>query len=216
MIDLEINIDLNELSHIEGIADALEDTETLHMVAAQGGGEEQKSHLRDKYVPRNKRGNFWERVHDSVEISADEDSGTIAMTELGIRLRYHGGEVRPGVNKAAAGPNKGNTTKALAVPSDAVPVSNGRQLSPAFMGPLAFLFGKRGSESVGYLVEGEEKTITRGKNKGKKRIVPKKGGDLMYTLRSITRHKADTGIIPEDEISSAAVAALSDHLDSFL
>lgn len=45
-----------------------------------------------------------------------------------------------------------------------------------------------GGDTVGYLVEGEEKVITRGPNKDKKRIVPKKGGSLMYTLRTLTHH----------------------------
>ena len=217
MLELEVNIDLSGMSRIDALVEALEDKETLHLVAAQSGAEVLKEHLRAKYVPRNKRGNFWERVHDSTEVSADSESGTITMSELGIRLRYYGGDVYPGKNKSQAGPNKGNPTKALAVPSDAVPVQNGNQISPAFAGRLAFLMNRKGGDTIGYLVEGEERTRTRDTKKGKKGskyTAPKKGGDLMYTLRSITRHKPDPNIIPSDEVmATAAGEAIRDYLE---
>ena len=72
-----------------------------------------------------------------------------------------------------------------------------RRQKPSEAGILAFI-PKRGGPNVttGYLVEGEEKTITRGKGKGGKRIVPKPGGKMMFVLRGWTDHKADESVLP--------------------
>ncbi|MEM9235198.1 MAG: hypothetical protein AAGB14_00365 [Verrucomicrobiota bacterium] len=210
---MKITIDIEDAAAraaIQALDEALSDTSALHAAMAKGVEGEVRDNLRENYIPRNSRGNFWERVERSIEVSSDEKEASILLTELGIRLRYDGGEVYPGKNPAASGPNKGSPTKALAVPSRNVPVRRGRQLTPAKAGLLAFLRAATRGDTVGYLVEGEARKVTRGPNKGKTRVRPKKGGNLMFTLRKITRHKGDKGILPAEArlIEVAEQAAL--------
>lgn len=106
------------------------------------------------------------------------------------------------------------------MPSDAVPVVSGRQKTPDTMGLLAFLRAKvRGGDTIGYLVEGMEKTRTKSTRKGaigSKYVVPLPGGSLLYTLRRVTRHTADPNIIPPiADINEAALSAARGYLASF-
>jgi len=217
MLTFGINInDVAALASVEALEAALLDRSGLHRSIATAVEGKVKDHLQTNYVPKNKRGDFWKRVHDSIEVRADDASATVSLVELGIGLRYYGGDVFPGKNPAASGPNKGKPTKALAVPSKDVPIANGRQLPPSKMGLLAFLRGIAGGETVGHLVEGMEQTITRGKNKGKTRIVAKPGGAYLYTLRSVTHHTADKNILPADDVILAAgTEAAVDYVESF-
>jgi len=217
MLQFGINInDVAALASVEAVQAALSDRTALHHSIATAVEDKVKNHLQTNYVPKNKRGDFWKRVHDSVEVRADESSATVSLVELGIGLRYYGGDVFPGKNPAASGPNKGKPTKALAVPSDDVPIANGRQLPPSKMGLLAFLRGVAGGETVGHLVEGMEQTITRGRNKGKTRVVAKPGGAYLYTLRSVTHHAPDPNILPSDaDILAAGTGAAAGYVDSF-
>jgi hypothetical protein len=217
MITIKVNVDDAASGHLDKLQEALDDKAAINLAVVTGAEEALKENLLTNYVPRNQRGNFWERVFNSTESHSDDDSATITMSELGIRLRIYGGDVRPGVNPAASGPRKGLPTKALAIPSSSVPVVDGRQLNPAAMGLLAYLSGK-GGDSTGYLVEGEEVKRTRDTAKGKKGstyVRAKSSGALLYTLRSITRHKGDDNIINEDEMGKGAVDALADYFDSF-
>lgn len=213
MLKLSINVEKAAVeASLDAITSGLADRAGLHASMATAVESEVKDHLTTKYVPRNKHGNFWERVRDSIEVRSDASGANVDLVETGIGLRYYGGDVTPGKNPAASGPNKGKPTRALAVPSDSVPVVSGRQLPPARMGLLAFLRRVTGGETVGFLVEGEEKTS----KKGKKYITPKPGGDLLYTLRTITRHTGDKGIIPAESIlMQAASMAARDWVDSF-
>jgi len=139
-------------------------------------------------------------VLESIEVSHKGKSSVIRLTEIGIRLRYYGGEVRPGKSISSF---TGKTTKALAVPTKNVPIKGGRRVRPGrYDGLIAFLSNKRGGDTSGYLVEGEEVTRKRKSkrgDKGSKYIKPKKGGSLLYTLRKVTRHKADKNILPSNE-----------------
>jgi len=217
MLSIKINVQTTAAkAPLAALSKALVNREGLHESIARGVDLVVLEHLTAKYVPRNKRGNFWERVVESREVTSDAKGAEIALVEPGVGLRYHGGEVTPGKNPARSGPRKGQPTKALSVPSDAVPVKSGRQLPPFQMGLLAFLRKATGGETVGFLVEGEEKLITRGANKGKTRIVPKVGGSLLYTLRTITRHPADKNILPDErKMEEAAESATFDWVDSF-
>lgn len=209
-MSIKITVNINSAaatSTMDAIAAALADRQGLHRSIAQGVAETTRDHLDKEYVPRNKRGDFWKDVRNSVEAEAGEDEAIVTLQELGLRLRYEGGEVRPGKTISSY---TGELTRALAIPSDRVPVVDGRQIRPGRAGLLAFIRSAVRGETVGYLVEAEEKKITRGKNKGGTRLAPKPGGSLMYTLRTITRHKADKNIIPSNErlIASASEAAL--------
>jgi len=80
------------------------------------------------------------------------------------------------------------------------------------MGLLAFIRAVGRGETVGYLVEG----MTKAGKKGHTRIVPKPGGSLLYTLRTVTHHRPDKKILPEDaSISAVAAAAIAGFIGSF-
>lgn len=162
--------------------------------------EEWSDHLTEKYLPKDKDGvEFWRQTQDSMESFADDTKAWVSVNRIGAHLRYYGGEVKAGKGIAQSGPNKGKPTKALAIPTKSVPVSAGVRVRPVNAGLLAFIPAAKGRETVGYLVEGMERIAKRGKNKGKMIVVSKPGGALMYTLRTITRHKEDKGIIPDDK-----------------
>ena len=172
-----------------------------------------RNHLDQKYVPRNQRGDFWADVRNTTTSTADDKSANVSLNELGINLRYNGGDVTPGKSISSW---TGELTRTLAVPSDKVPIVDGRQIRPGRAGILHFLRARTRGDTVGFLVEGEEKEIARGKNKGKKGTKAKEGGDLLYTLRTITRHKGDKGILPpQDKVSDAAKQATALFIDSY-
>lgn len=156
-----------------------------------------QDHLIAKYLPRDKYGlKFWERVHDSAAYTSDEKGGEVTLSHLGVTLRYHGGDVTPGKGISS---HTGKTTRALSVPTKAVPVKDGVRVPPYRAGILKFIPSKQGNgETVGWLFEGEKRPAKRGKNKGKPIVVQKPGGSLMFTLRTITRHKPDHGVLPDD------------------
>jgi hypothetical protein len=220
---IAVNFDIRSealTASIRSLTRGLADKPALNRIMANAVGMEVRENLIARYTGRTTHGNFWQRVLNSMEVKSDEQSGRVSLVELGIGLRYNGGEVKPGKNPAAAGPNRGQLTRAIAVPTRAVPIVSGRQQAPAFMGLLAFVRARaRGGDTSGYLVEGVEKTrkhATRRGAAGSKYIVPKPGGRLLYVLRRITRHTADPAIIPSNEVlSSAAIRSALNYIASF-
>ncbi|MCW1913728.1 hypothetical protein OJ996_09090 [Luteolibacter sp. GHJ8] len=168
-----------------------------------------RQRIHDRYVVEETRTNFWERVQNSIESEADENGATITYNELGIGLRYRGGTVTPGKSISTF---TGKLTRALAIPSDKVPLVNKRPVAPRYAGLLAFLRSTTRGDTVGVLVEGQQKVITRGPNKGKTRIVPKPGGDLLYVLKKMTRHRPDPQILPDESAIQAAGQAAIQRL----
>jgi len=215
MLKIKVTIDAAAaMASLEAKERAMNDREGMHAGIAEAAANFTREHLLKKYVPRNERGDFWADVREGVSSVADASSATVSLNELGINLRYNGGEVKPGKSISSW---TGELTRALAIPSRSVPIEGGRQLRPGRAGTLAFIQARGiGRETIGYLVEGEEKEITRGKNKGGKQIVPLAGGDLMFTLRSITRHRGDKGILPpESQLSDVAKQAIANFVDSY-
>jgi hypothetical protein len=215
-MSLAISVEINAGDVVESLQSAsaaMADSDGMHGSIATAAMKLVRDHLTGKYLSRDgPRGDFWADVIHSTESTADGSSATVSLNELGITLRYNGGDVLPGKSISSF---TGKITKALAVPSDKVPVAGGRQIRPGRAGLLAFVRAASAGETVGYLVEGMPKFATRGKNKGKPYIVPKPGGSLLYTLRTITRHKADPNILPpEQEIEDTAVAAIIAFIES--
>jgi hypothetical protein len=190
-IDFQADEAIRDLA---GYQAALKDKTGLHKSMAQGVEAAVSDHLLG-LNSRSPNTSFYGRAARSTQVTADDGQGLVSITHRGLALRYYGGRVLP-VN-----------VKNLAIPSDDVPLAgNEGRLRPKEMGVLAFI-PKRGmdvSATTGYLVEGEEKTITRGKNKGGKRIVPKAGGKLLYTLRAWTDHNADESVIPSTAVLLAS------------
>lgn len=216
-VSIKVNIDAAATkAQLERITRSVEDrTEANRSVASQIESITGKR-IREVYIPRDGPEDFWADVRDSIETEWDAKGATVSLNTMGIRLRYSGSAGLPG---GGVTPGKsissftGKLTRALAVPSDAAPVRQGRFERPGRAGLLAFILAATRGDTVGYLVEGEEKTVTRGKNKGGKRIAPKPGGSLLYTLRSITRHRGDPGILPSQQaMHDAAEKGIRDIL----
>lgn len=193
------------------------DTAELHQAIGFGVGAATKEHLNTAgYVGRvnalgGKSTGYWKTVSESITSEASADSATVTISHRGVALRYYGGEVKP------------VTRKALSVPLHKS--AHGLNASE-YPGLLAFIpattqFGPfrkgGGQDTVGYLVRGVSKTITRGKNKGKSRVVPlpRSDGEMIYVLRRRTYHTPDPNILPtEDALRAAAKDAGEAHLET--
>lgn len=214
-MNLSIAIDSTALkTSLEATARGLEDKAGMHGSIAQAVSVATRGHLTSNYLPRDgPRGDFWADVINSISSTADVAAASVSLNELGIRLRYDGGDVTPGKSISSY---TGETTRALAIPSDKVPVAGGRQIRPGRAGILAFIRKAAAGETIGYLVEGQERIATRGKNKGKPYIEAKPSGSLLYTLRTITRHTGDKNILPaEAALIDAASSAVRKFIGSF-
>lgn len=208
-VTVSVSVDSAEaVAAIRSITRSVSDRQGLHAAIAIDSEEFVRDHLDAKYSHRDADGiTFWHDVINRIESSANNAEATVMLQEVGIALRYYGGDVTPGKSISSY---TGKPTRALAVPTNKVAVAAGRRVPPKLSGLLAFVRKAQGlRETVGFLVEGQEKTLTRGKNKGTVKIVPKPGGGLLYTLRTITRHREDKGILPpESELQRIALAAI--------
>jgi len=212
---VSIQVDTSGITgSLEAQSAAARDSAGMHGAIAVAAKKTVTDHLTANYLPRDgPRGDFWADVIRSTESTADESAAKVALTELGVSLRYEGGEVTPGKSISSY---TGELTRALAIPSARVPVAGGRQIRPGRAGILAFIRARTFGETVGFLVEGEQRVAKIGKNKGKPYTVPKQGGALLYTLRTITRHKPDPNILPDEaEITASAVEAITWFINSF-
>jgi hypothetical protein len=164
------------------LTDVLEHRISLHENMAGAVEASVRDHLRG-LNPRSPNTSFYARAARSTAVTADGYGAQVSITHRGMALRYHGGRVRM-------------KDKHLALPTANVPLVGGEERArPREMGVLAFLNRKASADAGtrGYLVEGVE---TTGKRSGKKRIVPKPGGKLLYVLRKWTDHEADPGVLP--------------------
>lgn len=205
-----VTIDSQEVATtLSSLRAALMDKQALHSAMAEGVAEATRQHLTAKYLPKDADGtDFWADVLRSIEATADDSSASVSLEQLGLRLRYRGGTVTPGKSISSY---TGKLTRALAIPTRRVGVENGRRKPPAQSGVLAFVRGGKGGDVIGYLFEGTQQgTITRGRNKGKPRIV--ESGTLLYTLKLRQTTIADPDILPPDDVlrtsAADAIAAL--------
>jgi hypothetical protein len=194
MLTLEINLnDAGAKSGIAAILAALEQPEKLHKAMAAQVEDGVRTHLQQLNA-RSPNTNFYAQAAASVEHTSAAAGAVVRVPHRGMALRFHGGTVTAGASISSF---TGQTTKSLAVPTDDVPVRDGRRLAPREAGILAFIPNRGGDiHTSGFLVEGVEKEITRGKNKGQKRAVPKEGGALLYILRRLTLHDDDPTVLP--------------------
>lgn len=216
-VSVSISLDATLIiADLKAFGAAMKDKKGLHKSISTSVLDAVRDRLKAEYLPRDgPRGNFWADVIASAQAKSSEEMATVSLTELGIGLRYRGGEVTPGKSISSY---TGELTRALAIPTLKVPVKGGRQVRPGKAGVLAFIQGNRlGGETIGYLVEGETRTAKKGKNKGKPYTVAKPGGALLYTLRTITRHRGDKNILPTNQaITETASRAARDFIDSFI
>ncbi len=192
MVRLEIKIDdalvKAEIARISG---ALENRADLHTAMAAALEETVRGHLTELGTARSPNTGYFSKAARSVESAVTPDAATVTIPHRGMALRYYGGRVVP------------VTMTNLAIPTENVPIRGGERLRPREMKDLAYLPAKKSAKpgTTGYLVEGMEKT-TRG---DKTRIIPKPGGQLMYTLREWTDHQEDPSILPTRPIMLEAI-----------
>ena len=141
-----------------------------------------------------------------VNSQADAEAATIIIQAAGIGLRRFGGEVKPGRNVSS---KTGQPTKSIAIPTKHVPIVNQSRPSPSNFPMLAFIPNRKGGDTTGYLVEGEQKLAKHGKRKGQYITVAKKNGEMLFVLRKRTTHQADPAVLPsDDELRAVAVQAI--------
>jgi hypothetical protein len=128
-----------------------------------------------------KRTNFYSRVAEAVQNPQPRAGGiSVAISHPHIAQRLYGGTITP------------RKKKALAIP---VHKSAHGVMARIYPGTLAFIPAKGGT-TKGYLVQGIEVPIKRGKRKGGKRIVPKPGGAMIYVLKGAITQRADKTVLP--------------------
>lgn len=224
-VEIKVSVDAAAvIASMEAKTKALADRGKMHGSIAEMVAKLTKEHLSAQYVPNEKRGTtFWADVRDGITATATDRLATVTLNEPGIVLRYYGsgglpgGGVTPGKSISSY---TGKLTRALAIPTEHVPVSGGRQVRPGRAGLLAFIeSATRGGETVGFLVEAEERSRKRATKHGpigSKYTVPKPGGNLMYVLRTITRHKGDKNILPkEQKLIDATSGAIAAHIAAY-
>ena len=148
-----------------------------------------RNHFRKRNLKGNKLGgkrtNFWSSMAKAVQnpkISTAEI--TVTVSDRALAQKVFGGRIVP-VNR-----------KALAIPADKKAYGK----SPRAFDHLAFIPArKKGSGTVGFLVEGVPGIISRGKRKGEATTRPLKGGALMYVLRAFVDQDPDPEALPTTE-----------------
>jgi hypothetical protein len=175
----------------------------LGKVLGRAAANELRKHFRELNAKRpnklgGKRSNFYSRVAESVQNPQTVAGGiTVAISHPHIAQRLYGGTIRP------------RNVKAIAVPHHASAYGVYPRIYP---GTLAFIPLRRG-QTKGVLVEGQERTITRGKNKGGKRTVPKPGGAVIYSLHGAITQRADPSVLPTTDRMGAALTRAASIYD---
>lgn len=195
----------------------LADGQALHEAMGFAVGAAGRDHLETAgYVGRvNALGGqstgFWKSVSESINSTATDGEATITYGQRGVALRYYGGEVKPTTRKALSIPvhKSAHGLNASEYPDKLAFIPATTQFGPFRSGG--------GQDTIGYLVRGVEKEITRGKNKGQTRIVPlaRPAGEMIYVLRRRTYHEPDPNILPDEAaIITTATEAAGAYLDS--
>lgn len=219
MSTFTITIDLRAAAAAAGLNQltlAMENSLGIHEAMAAGVEMTVGEHLRG-LNSRSPNTDFYAAAARGVETEADDRRALVRVPKLGFALRYHGGTVEPGKSISS---HTGELTRALAIPTDRVPVvgpPDGRHRQrPRDAGLLAFVPARNKDHTIGYLVQGEEKVATRGPRKGQTRVVPLAGGALLYVLTDQASHDPDPGVLPDGAVlAESAASAAADYLESF-
>ena len=215
MLRLQVNLqDAGARAGIAAIIRACENRAELNRAMGERVEDATRTHLQELSARRSPHTGFYGKAAQSVELSSDADAAEIRIPHPGMALRFYGGTVTGGSSISSF---TGRPTKSQALPTENVPVRNGRRLAPREAGILAFIPTRRGNiHTSGVLVEGVMKDVTRGPRKGQKRAVPKPGGKVMFILRRLTRHKADPTVIPSvATLLRLASEGAADYIASF-
>jgi hypothetical protein len=189
---IQINIDIKNTA-TPAINQMLKDVKpggALGMVMGRALANTLKKHFRARNLVPNKLGgtrtNFWSAVAAAVQnpvVSTGEVS--VAVSHPAIAQKYYGGKIEP------------TKKKALAIPVHRLAHGRmARDMQGLAFRPAGTAAKKAGT--VGYLVEGELRKITRGPRKGKDAMRPKVGGAMMFVLRKFVDQARDPKTLPPD------------------
>lgn len=211
MISLTVNIENAVSGALEKYREVLEDKAMLHDAIRSAAEDMVKAHLL-ALNSRSPNTDYYAEAARGVNSMATADAATIIIQKQGIGLRRWGGTVTPGRNTSS---KTGQATKAISLPTKHVPITNKNRARPKDM-LLAYIPNRKGGDTSGYLVEGEQRTAKKGKRKGQYITVPKPSGRMMYVLRKRTTHAADQAVLPsDDELQAVAVQAIRDLLSTY-
>lgn len=212
MISITVNIENIVSGTLEKLGDALKDKEMLHDAIRAEAEAVVKAHLLALNT-RSPHTGYYAKAAAGVNSRADAAAATIIIQAAGIGLRRYGGTVTAGKNTSS---HTGQPTKAIALPTKHVPIINQNRARPADM-LLAYIPNRKGGDTSGYLVEGEERLVKKGKRKGQYITVPKPSGKMMYVLRKRTTHSANPAVLPtDDELQAVAAQAIRELLQTLL
>jgi hypothetical protein len=204
---------------LQRLGEGLGDREALHATMAFAVEALWRDHLDSEgYTSRpNKLGGkstgYWKGASQSIASEASAEGATISMSQRGLALHYFGGVVKPVSAKALSIPvhPSAHGVYARQYPGPLAFIPAGRAFGPVRKG------GRQDDHFVGFLVRGEERVVTRGKNKGQTRTLPVKGGETIYILRTQTTHEPDPNIVPgESAMITAAAEAGATYLESLI
>lgn len=194
---LTIRITRDEITpDLRRILKSVEPGGALGKVLGRAAANELKSYYRELNSKRpnklgGQRSHFWNAVASSVNNPRAVGGGIIvSISHPHVAQRLYGGTIVP------------RKKKALAIPVSAASYGIYARIYP---GTLAFIPLRGRGQTKGVLVEGEQFTATRGKNKGKTRIRPKPGGALLYVIRGAVSQRADETVLPPSSRMGAAL-----------
>lgn len=161
--------------------------------------------LMDHFAARGGR-RYWGTAAKSTTAEVTGDEVLLHVKHPGVRLHWLGGHVSPGRNISS---KTGGPTKALSIPEDD---QIDRVAPGGYKGLLAYV-GARGPKLIGMLVDAERRPLKKGRNKGKMKIMPARGGLIRYWLVSGTDHDPDPSVVPLDAIAEAAASATRQYIN---
>lgn len=211
MITITVNTEeiVRAVMASEALSAFFSDLNLLHDAIRAEAEAHLKAHLL-KLKSRSPNTGYYGKAAAGVNSRSDEKAATLIIHMPGIALRRFGGTVTPGRTISS---KTGQPTKAIALPTKHVPVINQNRALPKDFPNLAFVPNRKGGDTTGYLVEGEQRIAKRGKRKWQYITVAKKDGNMLFVLRKKTTHQEDPTVLPSDaEFKAVAAQAIRNLL----
>lgn len=180
---------------LEALSVGLQD-ENLLPIFGRAVANEVRSNFDDLEQSRpNKLGgtrtHYYSQARSATRYSVQGDTATVGIAQVGIRLRYYGGEVRAGVNPSAV---TGQPTKYLTIPANAEAYGHRAADFP----DMVVLWGRAGPYA---LAREEQKTIAIADSYGAKTV----STEIMFWLVKEVTIPADRTMLPSDEALTGAI-----------
>lgn len=149
-----------------------------------------------------KRTNYYAQAARSTSYAFDgDDAVVVSINQIGIRLRYYGGTVKP------------RTAKFLTIP--VAPEAHGKRARE--FGNLELVFGE-GGQPIALATKGDRRVQITANAKGKlvKKVVGRRGV-ILYRLAKSATFAADPSVLPlPDVLMGGVISAINIHVDRAL